>query len=125
MRVESEDITPPEQCFHVGTVFRVVYDVVLKGLPEEISCLARLGEQLFASGSCVGTHTSFLCSYRGCLVKVAPQIVKPAQITYELLQAGSVKVVVESTDHTSLVQVVSDVYRVLKDCGLTLRLLPD
>lgn len=106
-------------------MFRVVYDVVLKGLPEEISCLTKLGENLFASGLCVGTHTSFLCSYGECLVKVVPQIVKPTQITYELLQAGSVKVVIESTDHKSLVQVASDVYRILKNCGLTLRLLLD
>lgn len=109
----------------VRAMFRVVYDVALKGLPEEISCLTKLGEHLSMFGLCVGTHISFLCSYRECLVKVAPQIVRPTQIAYELLQAGSVKIVIESTDHRSLVQVASDVYKMLKDCGLTLRLLLD
>ncbi|MEM2752838.1 MAG: hypothetical protein QXI94_07110, partial [Sulfolobales archaeon] len=57
-------------------VFRVVYDILLKGVPEELTCLTKLGEYLFSRGTCVGTHASFLCSYKECVIKVAPQVIK-------------------------------------------------
>ncbi len=106
-------------------MFRAVYDVVLRGAPEELACLAKLGEYLFSRSVCVGTHTSFLCSYGGSVVKVTPQMVKPHYPAYELPQLASVRIIVESPNHDSLVAVVSDVYRTLKECGLIPRLLPE
>ncbi|MEM1623836.1 MAG: hypothetical protein QW794_03505 [Thermosphaera sp.] len=106
-------------------VFRVVYDVILKGVPEELTCLTKLGEYLFARGTCVGTHTSFLCSYRDCLIKVAPQVIKPHYLTQDLMQAGAIRVIIESHDHLSLVAVSSEVHRTLKECGIAVRILPE
>lgn len=109
----------------VHYVFRVVYDIVLKGIPEELTCLTKLGEYLFARGTCVGTHTSFLCSYKDCLIKVAPQVIKPHYLTQDFVQAGAVKVIIESQDHYSLVTVTSEVHRALKECGVAVRILPE
>lgn len=106
-------------------MFRAVYDVVLRGAPEELACLTKLGEYLFSRGACVGTHTSFLCSYGGSVVKVTPQVIRPHYPTYELPQVGSVRIIVESQSQDSLVAVSSDVYRALRECGLTPRLLPE
>lgn len=106
-------------------MFRVVYDAPLRGVPEEIACLTKLGEYMFSAGTCVGIHTSFLCSYRGSIVKVAPHIVKPYHPTHELLQVGTVKIVIESSNQDSLVNVAADTYKTLKECGITLRLLPE
>ncbi|MCS7099709.1 MAG: hypothetical protein RMH84_01045 [Sulfolobales archaeon] len=106
-------------------MYRAVYDALLRGLPEEVACLAKLGEHLFSRGFCVGTHTSFICSYGGSLVKVSPQVVRPQYIVHELAHAGTVKIVVESSNHEFLVSVVSDIYRTLKECGVVLKLIPE
>lgn len=106
-------------------MFRSVYDLLLKGLPEEVSCIAKLGEYLFSRGLCVGSHTTFLCSYKGSLVKLAPQVIKPQYPTYEVPQVGTIRVVVESESQEALMEVVSDIYKLLRDCGITLRLLPE
>ncbi len=106
-------------------MFRAVYDLVLRGVPEELACLTRLGEYLFSRGTCVGTHTSFLCSYSGSVVKVTPHVVRPHYPAYELPQVGSVRIIVESSGQDSLAAVASEVYRRLRECGLTPRLLPE
>lgn len=106
-------------------MFRVVYDVLLRGMPEELACLTKLGELLFAKGTCVGTHTSFLCSYKGCVIKMAPQVVKPHYPAHELAQVGTIKLIIESSNEDSLVAAALDTYKALKECGLALRLMPE
>lgn len=106
-------------------MFRVVYDILLRGTPEELACLTKLGELLSAGGTCVGTHASFLCSYRGCVIKVVPQLIKPHYPAHELTQAGAAKLIIESPDGGSLVAAALDAYRALKECGLALRLTPE
>lgn len=73
----------------------------------------------------MGTHTSFVCSYGGSLIKVSPQVLRPHHVVHEVTHAGAVKIVIECSNHESLVSVVSDIYRMLKECGITLKLLPE
>jgi len=97
---------------------------MLRGLPEEIECVNKLWSTLSSSGRCVGTHTTFLCSLGGSLVKLAPQTVRP-QYIQEIPQMGVLRVLVESQDSESLVEVASLVYRTLRDCGVLVKLVPE
>ena len=106
-------------------MFRVVYDLLLKGLPEEVSCIARLSEYLSSRGHCVGSQTMFLCSYMDSLVKLAPQVLKPQYPVYEIPQVGTVRLIIESESQRSLVEAASEIYGLLRDCNITLRLLPE
>lgn len=105
-------------------VFRVVYELMLRGLPEEIECVGKLWSTLSSGGRCVGTHTIFLCSFKGSLVKLAPQAIKPHYIQ-EIPQVGVLRALVESRDSESLVEVASLVYRTLRECGVVVKLVPE
>jgi hypothetical protein len=105
-------------------VFRVVYELMLRGLPEEVECVGRLWATLSSGGMCVGTHTTFVCSLRGCLVKLAPQVVRP-QYFQEIPQVGTLRALVEGQDPESLVEVASVVYRTLRECGVLVKLVPE
>lgn len=105
-------------------MFRVVYELMLRGLPEEVECVSRLWSALSTGGRCVGTHTTFLCSYGGSLVKLAPQAVRP-QYLQEIPQVGVLRALVESQDSESLIEVASLVYRTLRECGVLVKLVPE
>lgn len=114
-------------------MFRVVYEVVLAGAPEELDCISRLGDAIKeAGGECVGSHTMFLCALGETLVKVTPHLAPregapypppPTQVMRGLTVALSTYLVIEGRDPRAVVEVVSRLYAILRGCGLSVRLV--
>lgn len=110
-------------------MFRVVYEVMLRGLPEELECLSRLNSILNSKGVCVGSHTMFVCSYRdNVIIKVTPHTLRSTQGVQpyrDVLQPLSISIVIEGNGAGEVIDAANTVHDTLKGCGLSIRLLAD
>ncbi|MCC6016247.1 MAG: hypothetical protein LM582_04285 [Desulfurococcaceae archaeon] len=112
-------------------MYRIMFEVYLKGLPTEIECLNKIREILSSSGKCVGSTTAFVCFYRKSVVKVVPKVEEsPRRASvpmfppvYEpIQQAMQLYIVLESEDVENLADVVENLYSLAKGCGLMIKL---
>lgn len=110
-------------------MFRIVYEIVLRGLSEELDCLSKLYSVLSSRGVCVGSQTMFVCSYGGAtVVKVTPHSPKSTQdvqLYRGVVQPLTITIIIEGGGAESVVDSASVVYTLVKGCGLSIRLLSE
>ncbi len=108
-------------------MFKVVYEVVIRGLPEEQLCISRVRDSLMSSGSeCVGHQLMLLCSSGEVMIKLTPftdqrMSIQPQmfrEITYPQLY-----VVIEGVKAGDVVRIADLIYKGLRECGIALKLL--
>jgi len=105
-------------------MYRVSYEIVLHGFPEELKCIIKLNEALNTMDNCVGSQTSFVCFYGDTLIKLIPyqqpQQFSPLQPQPQTL---SVIISIEGEKARDVVDTAKHIYNILKNCGVLVRLV--
>ncbi|MEM3972769.1 MAG: hypothetical protein QW320_00100 [Ignisphaera sp.] len=108
-----------------ATMFRIVIEALLQGLPEEQMCIAKLREGMEMGGICTGSQTSFACASNNVLVKVLP-----AEASHQLSHAFigvpmkfAIQIHVEGEKAEDVVKIADIVYKTLKGCNILLRIV--
>ncbi|MEM1541113.1 MAG: hypothetical protein QW101_00515 [Ignisphaera sp.] len=108
-------------------MYRIVYEIRLKGMPNEMECLVKLHEVIKDVAVCVGSATTFTCFYKNVVVKLMPKYmdkVRQPSMAYEpLLQTISINLVIESRSVKYIPELVERIYSFAKNCGLALQLV--
>ena len=108
-------------------LYRIVYEIRLKGIPNEMECLAKLHEAIKNVSTCIGSATTFVCFYKNVLVKLMPKHIDKAyqpSVAYEpLLQTISISLIIESKSVKYIPEIVESIYSFAKNCGLALQLV--
>ncbi len=105
-------------------MYRVSYEIVLHGFPEELKCITKLNEALNTMNNCVGTQTSFLCSYGDTLIKLIPyQQVQQFSPLQPQPQALSIVIHIEGEKVGNIIDAARHIYNMLKNCGVLIRLI--
>ncbi len=106
-------------------MYRVSYEIILHGFPEELKCIVKLNESLNTMDNCVGTQTSFICSYGDTLIKLIPyqqtQQFSPLQPQPQML---SIVIYIEGEKVKDVIDTARHIYNILKNCGVLIRLIP-
>lgn len=110
-------------------MFRVAYEAVLRGLPEELECLSNLYRVLSTKGMCIGSQTMFICSYKNSIIiKVTPhssKYIQGMQLYRDVTQPLTITIVIEGDGAEDIINAATTVYDTVKSCGLSIRLLSE
>ncbi|MEM4788927.1 MAG: hypothetical protein QXM55_01765 [Ignisphaera sp.] len=109
---------------------KIIFEIYVKGMPNEVECLNKLREYLENLSKCFGSSTAYACVYKDILIKVIPKVEEAQRrstaLTYvyePLQQALSIAITVEGDNIYNLVELSEGVYEFAKNCGLMLRLI--
>lgn len=109
---------------------KTIFEVYVKGMPNEVECLNKLREYLESLSRCFGSSTAYACVYKDVLIKVIPKLEEVQRRTttlthiYEpLQQVFSITVTVEGDSVANLAELSEKVYEFAKNCGLMIRLI--
>jgi len=113
----------------VVKMYRVLYEVILRGIPEELECLSKLNNILSLDGICIGSQTMFICSYRDiAIIKMSPHTSRQspgAQPYREIVQPISIAISIESSNADGVIKAARIVYEAIKSCGLSIKLIAE
>lgn len=110
-------------------MFKAVYEVVLRGLPEELECISKLYKALSIKGMCIGSQTMFICSYEdNTIIKVTPhtsRYIQGVQLYRDITQPLTITITIEGSNVDNIINAVNIIYDIVKGCGLQIRLLSE
>jgi len=115
--------------FLVYTLYRIAFEVYLRGLPTEMECLSKIREVLNSLGKCIGSATTFICFYKKSIVKVIPKFEETSRRMpalpplYEPIQQTlQIVITLESNDVENLAEVTERLHSLVKECSLMIKL---
>lgn len=110
-------------------MYKVLFEVYVKGLPSEVECFNKIREVLESIGKCLGSPTAFVCFYKNSLVKVVPKAEEfqrrvpiPSHVYEPVQQILLITIELESDNIENLAEVIEQVYSIAKGCGLAIKL---
>ncbi len=110
-------------------MFKAVYEVVLRGLSEELECISKLYRTLSTKGICIGSQTMFICSYENStIIKVTPHTSKyihATQLYRDITQPLTITITIEGSSANDIIDAATTIYDIVKGCGLQIRLLSE
>lgn len=108
-------------------MYRIVYEVNLKGMPSELNCLTKFYENFRNISKCVGSPMNFVCFYKNIVIKIIPRVSETTRfmpMTHDVFaQTMSISIIIESKSIKYIFEVVDSVYNFVKNCGLIIRLV--
>lgn len=109
-------------------MYHTLFEVQIRGMPNELECLTKLRDRLAIVGKCLGSSSMYICFYKSTMIKVMPKTEDSSRKTpippYETLQQMiSILFSIESNNTEEMAVIVESVYNVIKNCGLFIRLI--
>lgn len=109
---------------------KLVFEIQIKGMPNEIECLNRLREHMGYTSKCLGSSTAYACFYKDVIIKVTPRVEETAQrgpqhipLYTPLQQTLSLFLVIEGINVGEIAEVAENVYAFVRNCGLSIRFI--
>ena len=109
-------------------MYRILFEIQIKGLPEELACLNKLREHLNSIGKCLGSAVSYICFIGNTMAKIMPRTdgATPSHIHSligPLQQSIPILLLVEGASVKEIASAVELIFEFVKGCGLLIKLV--
>uniref|UniRef100_A0A7C2ZN46 Uncharacterized protein n=1 Tax=Ignisphaera aggregans TaxID=334771 RepID=A0A7C2ZN46_9CREN len=110
-------------------MYRVVFELHIRGLPSEIECLSKLRDYLGSVGMCLGSASAYLCFYSNTMIKVIPKIERGISTSSmpslheQIQQTVPIALIFEGDIINEMSEIIRQVYTMAKNCGLAIKLV--